>query len=55
MIRLVWAVLAKQTDKWAKEGRRHLGLAPLARCSGRDPDTPSTTGVGTGVMPTLET
>jgi len=46
-------VLAEQTDEWA-EGRRYLGLELLARCS--EPCTQeSATGMGTEVMPTLET
>ena len=31
IVRLVGAVLAKQTDEWV-EGRRYLGLDVLARC-----------------------
>ena len=31
IVRLVGAVLAKQTDEWL-EGRRYLGIDVLARC-----------------------
>ncbi len=54
VMRLVGAVLAEQADEWA-EDHRYLGLELLARCSGQDLDIPSTTGVGTELMPTLET